>query len=213
MSTKNIKQGLSAIANEVLKDVGGEAETIIQQAESQAKDILEKAREDADQTYKTIVEEAAAKTLAETRSIDSQAEVEVRNMLLQTKEELVDEAFTKALGKLQDLTKTEAYHQRLLDLIQEAAEKMTAKNLFVQLNAADQAWLTQDKLNQLSERLQIDLKIMKKPENFLGGCKVQTPAGDVIYDNTFESRMEQFRPELRLKVAKAMFAEEKGNDD
>ena len=213
MSTKNIKQGLSAIANEVLKDVGSEAETIIQQAESQAKDTLGKAKEDADQTYKTIVEEAAAKTLAETRSIDSQAEVEVRNMLLQTKEELVDEAFTKALGKLQDLTKTEAYHQRLLDLIQEAAEKMTAKNLFVQLNAADQAWLTQDKLNQLSERLQIDLKIMKKPENFLGGCKVQTPAGDVIYDNTFESRMEQFRPELRLKVAKAMFAEEKGNDD
>ena len=211
MSTNSIKKGLSAIANEVLKDVGSEAETIIQQAESQAKDILRKAKQDADLTYKTIIEEAAANTLAETRRIDSLAEVEVRNMLLQTKEELLDEVFSKAISKLQDLTKTEAYHQLLLDLIQDAAKKMTAKNLLVQLNATDQAWLTHDKLSQLSERLQINLKIAKKPENFLGGCRVQTLEGDVIYDNSLESRMEQFKPDLRLKVSKAMFAEEKKN--
>jgi V/A-type H+-transporting ATPase subunit E len=207
MSTKSIKEGLSAIANEVLGDVGKEAENIVQEAETRGKDTLTLAKEDADQTYITIVNEAATKTQAEKRRIESLTEVEARNQLLQAKEALVDEVFGKALAKLQELVKTEVYHVQLLRLIEEAAQKIASKNLIINLNAPDKAWLTQDKLSQLSEKLQANLRIVEKPENFLGGCRVQTPEGDVTYDNTLESRLEQRRPELRMKAAKIMFEE------
>jgi len=211
MSTKNIKEGLSAIANEVLKDEDNEAEKTMQEAETQAKEILKIAKENADQTYKTIIDEAEAKTQTEKRRIESLTEVEARNRLLQTKEALIDEAFDKAHAKLQELVKTDAYHEHLLQLIEEAAQKLGSKNLVVHLNARDKDWLTQDMLAQLSEKLQVNLKIAKKTENCLGGCKVETPEGNVSFDNTLESRLEQRKPELRLKAAKIMFEEANEN--
>jgi vacuolar-type H+-ATPase subunit E/Vma4 len=211
MSTKSIKEGLSAIANEVLEDVGKEAENIIQEAEARAKDTLKMAKEEADQTYITIVGEADVKTQAEKRRIESLTDVEARNRLLQTKEALVDEVFERVVAKLQELVKTEGYHEYLPRLIEEAAQKMDSKNLIVHLNAADKAWLTQDKLSQLSEKLRVNLRIAKEPEHCLGGCRIQTPKGDVTYDNTLESRLEQRRPELRMKAAKIMFEEAKEN--
>jgi V/A-type H+-transporting ATPase subunit E len=207
MSTKSIKEGLSAIANEVLEDVAKEAENIVQEAEAQAKDTLKTAKENADQTYQAILNEAAVRMHAEKRRIESLAEVETRNQLLETKEALVDEVFGKALTELQELVKTEVYHDYLLRLIEEAARKIASKNLIVHLNVADKAWMTQDKLSKLSEKLQANLRIAKKPEQCLGGCRVQTPEGDVTYDNTLESRLEERRQELRLKAAKIMFEE------
>jgi vacuolar-type H+-ATPase subunit E/Vma4 len=207
MNTKSIKEGLSAIANEVLADVDKEAENIVQEAEARAKDTLKTAKENADQTYQTILDEAAVKTQAEKRRIESLTEVETRNQLLETKEAIVNEVFGRALAELQELVKTEVYHEHLTRLIEEAARKIASKNLIVHLNAADKAWLTQDKLSKLSEKLQVNLRIAKKPEQCLGGCRVQTPGGDVAYDNTLESRLEQRRQELRLKAAKIMFEE------
>jgi vacuolar-type H+-ATPase subunit E/Vma4 len=42
----------------------------------------------------------------------------------------------------------------------------------------------------------------------MGGCKVQTTDGKLVYDNTFENRIEQLKPTLRLEVAKILFQKE-----
>ena len=110
----SIKNGLSAIANEVLGDVQKEAEAIILAAENQAKETLKAAKEQANQNYRAIISQAKAKAEAEKRKIASVTEVEMRNRLLQTKEDLVDAAFEKALGKLQNFVETEEYHTYLL---------------------------------------------------------------------------------------------------
>ena len=54
--------------------------------------------------------QATAKAEAEKRKIASVTEVEMRNRLLQTKEDLVDTAFDKAVLKLKNFVKTEEYH-------------------------------------------------------------------------------------------------------
>ena len=90
-----VKDGLSAISNEVLGDVQKEAEAIILSAENQAKQTLKAAKQQADQNYQTLMNQATAKAEGEKRKITSVTEVEMRNRLLQAKEELVDIAFEK----------------------------------------------------------------------------------------------------------------------
>ncbi len=203
-----IKQGLTAIASEVLEEVRIEAEAIILDAEKEAKETLKAAKEEADKTYEDIVNEANAKSAGERRKIESLTQVETRNRLLQEKEALVDEAFDKTLAKLKDFVKTEEYQSILEALILEAAKKMGSKSLVVYVNSKDKAWLEQGNLSNLSKKLRVGLKLADKAEECIGGCKVQTVDGKILYDNTLENRLQQFKPTLRLEVAKILFAKE-----
>ena len=98
----SVKDGLSAISNEVLGDVQKEAEAIILSAENEAKETLKNAKHQADQNYQTMINQATTKADGEKRKITSVTEVDMRNRILQAKEELVDVAFEKALDKIKD---------------------------------------------------------------------------------------------------------------
>lgn len=204
----SIKDGLSAITSEVLEDVQKEAEAIIIAAENEAKETLKAAKEQADQKYQAIINQAKTKAENERRKIASVTEVEMRNRLLQTKEDLVNTAFEKALIKLEDFVTTEKYHEYLLKLIEEVAERIGQKNLVVQVNAKDKAWLTQDILNLLSKKLHCELKLSDQTEDCVGGCKIQTVDGKITYDSTIDNRLQELKPALRVEVAKILFGKE-----
>ncbi len=203
----SVKTGVSAIANEVIGDVQKEAESVILAAENEAKETLRVAKEQANQTYRAIVDEAKGKAEAEKRKIASVAEVEVRNRLLQTKEELVDAAFEKALVKLKSYVETEDYRKYLLKLIEEIAKKMDQKVLVVEVNSKDKGWLTEDMLKRASKKTHTELKLSEQTENYIGGCKVQTQDGKIVYDGTLDNRLEELKPELRAAIAKTLFSE------
>jgi len=204
----SIKDGLSAITSEVLEDVQKEAEAIIIAAENEAKETLKAAKEQADQKYQAIINQAKTKAENERRKIASVTEVEMRNRLLQTKEDLVNTAFEKALIKLEGFVTTEKYHEYLLKLIEEVAERIGQKNLVVQVNAKDKAWLTQDILNLLSKKLHCELKLSDQTEDCVGGCKIQTVDGKITYDSTIDNRLQELKPALRVEVAKILFGKE-----
>ncbi len=203
----SVKTGVSAIANEVIGDVQKEAEAKILVAENQAKEILRVAKEHANQTYRAMIDEAKEKAEAEKRKIESIAEVEIRNRLLQTKEELVDLAFEKALIKLKNFVKTEEYQTYLLKLIEEIAKKMDQKVLVVEVNAKDKGWLKPDMLKHSSKKLNVEFKISKQTQGYIGGCKIQTEDGKMVYDATLDNRLEELKPELRAEIAKKLFGE------
>lgn len=204
----SIKDGLSAITSEVLEDVQKEAEAIIIAAENEAKETLKAAKEQADQKYQAIINQAKTKAENERRKITSVTEVEMRNRLLQTKEDIVNTAFEKALIKLEDFVTTEKYHEYLLKLIEEVAERIGQKNLVVQVNAKDKAWLTQDILNPLSKKLHCKLKLSDQTEDCVGGCKIQTVDGKITYNSTIDNRLQELKPALRVEVAKILFGKE-----
>ena len=205
MSRKN---GLSAIANEVLGDVQKEAEAIILAAQNEAKETLKAAKKQANQSYLTMIKQATEKAEAEKRKIASVTEVEMRNRLFQTKEDLVDLAFEKAVSKLKDFAKTERYHDYLFRLVEEGARKIGQKNLVVQVNAADKTWLTQGSLNRVSKKLDCELKLLDQTVNCIGGCKIQTIDGRISYDGTLDNMMQELKPILRVEAAKILFSVE-----
>ena len=204
----SVKDGLSAIANEVLADVQKEAEIIVLTSQNQAKETLELAKQQAEEKYNTVMSQATVKAEGEKRKIASVTEVEMRNRLLRSKEDLVDIAFDKALVRIKEFAGTDEYHRYLLKLIEEAAKRIDQKKLALQVNAKDKAWLTQDTLNRLSKKLDCELTLLDQTEDYVGGFKIQTIDRKITYDSTLDNRLRELRPILRVEVAKILFGKE-----
>ena len=185
-----------------------EAQAIILKAENEAKQILTTAKEHADQNYQMIISQVKGKAENEQKRSVSLTEVEIRNSLLQTKEELVDAAFEKAMTKLEQFTSTKEYNDYLLTLIEQAAKQINSKNLLVQVNAKDKTLLKKTALNALSKKLNCNLTFSDKNEEFIGGCKIETEDAKITYDNTIDNRIREIKPALRVEVAKKLFEEE-----
>ena len=203
-----VKNGISEIAKDVVGDVQKEAEAIILAAEHEAKATLKTAKQQADQNYKAIISQAKLKIDTEKRKIASLTEVEMRNRLLQTKEDLVDAAFEKALVELRNFVETDDYHNYLLKIIQNAAERIGQKDLAIQVNANDRKWLTSDVLKRLSEKLHSELRLLEKTNDSIGGFIIQTEDEKIIFDVTLDNRLQELKPALRVELAKNLFEEE-----
>jgi len=207
----NVRDGLSAIAKAVLADVQKEAEDLILTAETDAKKALEASKQKADLNYQAALNNAVTRAEAEKRRIASITEVEMRNFLLQAKEELVDAVFDKALLRLKEFVETEEYHQYLLKLIQKVAKSIEQQSLVIQVNAKDKAWLTQEKVDGISKKLNRELKILAETGDFIGGFKIQTQDGKITFDSTIDTKFNDLKPLLRVELAKMMFKEETNN--
>lgn len=204
MSTKN---GISAISDEVVGDAQKEAETTILVAEKDAKETLQTAKREADEKYRELVDRAKTNAESQRRKIASVTEVEMRNRLLVSKEELVDAAFEKAVAEFKTFVETEEYQTYLVKLIGDTAQKIGQKELVVEVNAADASWLTEETLKPLSKKLNAELKLAKSNEQFIGGCIIQTGDGKIIYNSTIDMILEELKPALRVEVAKILFGE------
>ena len=201
------KNGISAIAKVVVGDVQKEAEALILAAEQEAKTTLKVAKELADQNFKAVIAQAKTNTDADKRKIASITEVEIRNRLLQIKEDMVDAAFEKSLTKLKAFKESEEYHHYLLKNMQNAIERIGQKDLIIQVNAKDKDWLTLDVLKRLSKKLNCELKLSEKTGDFLGGCIIQTQDEKIIYNATLDNRLQELKPVLRVELAKTLFGE------
>jgi V/A-type H+/Na+-transporting ATPase subunit E len=203
----SVKSGVAAIADEVICDVQKEAEAIIASAENEAKETLREAKEKADKDYNLLLSEANQKSEAEKRKIASVTEVELRNRLLQAKESLVDEAFAKATEALKNYVETDEYPLHLLKLLTSIAKRMDQPVLVVEVNAKDKAILTEDALKKAGKTAETELKLSDASPNMIGGCRVQTEDGKIVYDATLDNRLEELKPELRAQIAKSLFGE------
>jgi V/A-type H+-transporting ATPase subunit E len=204
-----VKEGLVAIANEVLEDLKKESEVLIRESERDAKEKLEKAKTEAKSVYNKVVESANEKIIADQRRAKATTEVEVRNSLLQVKESLVDDVFEGAKEELRKFVLTAEYYPRLLGLIQEGVGKISAKSVVIFVNLKDKAWLVDGNLERLSKKMRVGLALSDDVKEYIGGCRVQSVDGKMGFDNTLDARLELAKESVRGEVAKILFELEK----
>ena len=201
----DVKNSVSAIASEVIGAAEKEAETVLLEAENEAKETLLIATAQADKARQEILNNANVKIASEKRKIASVTEVDMRNSLLQAKDDSVDDAFEKAFVKLGAFAASENYPNYFLKIVDDAAKKLGQKSLVLQVNAKDYEWLTKHALATLSAKLQLDLKLYEKTEDYIGGCKIHTVDDKIILDATLDNKIQELKPSLRVEVAKKLF--------
>ena len=147
------------------------------------------------------------------RRIIGKAVMDGRRLLILAKNDLINEAFSRAIEKLKRFRESEEYEKFLVKCFKEAVEAMNPSNgdeFIVYVNKRDLD-LLEKKAGEIFEH---SLRFKFREGDFMGGVVVMDSDGKRVFYNTIESRLESLRPIIREKVASMLFKEvEMGGED
>lgn len=183
---------------------------ILQQAETDAEQVLLEAKNKADQIIKQAEEEAAAekarileRAKRDSDRIRSQAvattQLKARTMMLESRENLLKEVFKEAQQKLSSVQQYSDYSVIIERLVMEAISQMTTNNVVIRADKKTSQLLADSILNSLASKYSGTIELGDVLENKIGVI-ASTSNGHLNYDNTLETRLEKLTNELRSPV-------------
>ena len=199
----SIKQGLTAIAKEILEDVKLDSEKIIRDAESKASKILREAKEEAENRHNQLLTETKKKSELEKKKLESLTIIEIRNRYLKVKENYIKDVFVQAFERLKIFVESENYSSWLLVAIEKAVKEFDSTQPTIYLNPKDLKLVKNENFSRLAKKLKINFA--NETLNNLGGFIIETPDGKLSHNNTFENRLESIKSDLRNEIAKILF--------
>jgi V/A-type H+-transporting ATPase subunit E len=192
-------------------------EKILEEAYLQVRSNIEKAKEEADVIIKNAEEKAAAKKNHEVEKARIEAEnrknrliasanLETRKMKLKAKQDMIDEAFSKAIERLSTLPKDQ-YRDMLSQMIVNRIETGTEEIILPEKHKAE---LVEEIINIVNKKLKEknikgSVSLSDEKRNIVSGFIVK--AGNVEINNSFESIVKMERDNLEAEVVKILFTE------
>ena len=192
----------------IINEAKEKAENIIVKAREEAKKVLGKAEQEAKREAEEIISKKKTDAEAQARRILSEAKLEARLKILNAKEQLISEAFDKALEKLKEFSQSAQYKTALENLIKDAAIIIRGGDLEVLLPENTNVNIDLSKIAKEVEEqtgVKTSLNISKERIRSIGGVIVRSKDRLLTVDNTFEARLERLREQLRVNVANLLF--------
>ena len=225
-----MSSGADKIVSNIMSEAQVKADGNISEAQAKVDEILAKGEKRAEATKVKISEDAAKQADMRYQQIISEAKMNARRAELGAKEEVIEEAFSKATEELTNMANTNdpEYVDALVEMIKEAAAEIGGGDLIVLLKEEDIPKV-QDKLEtivglvkalikrekpsdlgliatEVSLETDVDTTLeIGEPIDTIGGAILRTRNGEIQVNNTIESRMLRFKKSLRSEVAKTLF--------
>ena len=225
-----MSSGADKIVSNIMSDAQAKADVNKSEAQVKVDAILADGEKRAEATKVKISEDAAKQAEMRYQQIISEAKMNARRAELGAKEEVIEEAFSKATEDLTQkaATNDEEYVDALIGMITEAATEIGGGDLIVLLKEEDIPKV-QDKLEsivglikslikrekpsdlsaiatEVSQETDVETTLeIGEPIDTIGGAILRTRNGEIQVNNTIESRMLRFKKSLRSEVAKTLF--------
>ena len=225
-----MSSGADKIVSNIMSEAQAKADENKSQAQVKVDAILADGEKRAEATKVKISEDAAKQADMRYQQIISEAKMNARRAELGAKEEVIEEAFSKATEDLTNMANTNdsEYVDALVEMIKEAAVEIGGGDLIVLLKE-DDIPKVQDKLEtiiglvkalikrekpsdlgliatEVSLETDVDTTLeIGEPIDTIGGAILRTRNGEIQVNNTIESRMLRFKKSLRSEVAKTLF--------
>ena len=225
-----MSSGADKIVSNIMSDAQAKADVNKSEAQVKVDAILADGEKRAEATKVKISEDAAKQAEMRYQQIISEAKMNARRAELGAKEEVIEEAFSKATEDLTNMANTndQEYVDALIEMIKEAAVEIGGGDLIVLLKQEDIPKV-QDKLESIVGLIKSLIKREKpsdlsaiatevsnetavettleigEPIDTIGGAILRTRNGEIQVNNTIESRMLRFKKSLRSEVAKTLF--------
>ena len=206
-----MSSGTDKIVSSIMSEAQEKADVIIQDANAEVSAITAKAEKTAEAEKIKIQENGKKQSDMRYQQIISEAKMNARRAELGAKEEVIEEAFSKASDELKEIasSNSEEYNDSLSRMIKEAADEIGGNNFIIQLNEAD----TEVIKGQLKESSSDDSTFqieditfeLGEPIDAIGGAVLRTSNGDIEVNNTIEARLERYKSVLRSEVANILF--------
>lgn len=226
-----MSSGADKIVSNIMSDAQAKADVNKSEAQVKVDAILADGEKRAEATKVKISEDAAKQAEMRYQQIISEAKMNARRAELGAKEEVIEEAFSKATEDLTNMANTndEQYVASLIEMITEAATEIGGGDLIVLLKE-DDIDKVKGQLDSIAAKVKSLIKDRNKPVNLnaiakdvssqtdvettleigepidtIGGAILRTRNGEIQVNNTIESRMLRFKKSLRSEVAKTLF--------
>ncbi len=192
------------IVKKINEDAEAEASKILNEARTQAEKIKRDANVEADEIYSEILPKYEREAEQEKQRIVANAKLRARKAVLDAREDVIKLAFNAAGTKLQKLPKKD-YTKVLEKLILEGVEAIDADTVVI-ARKEDSRAITSALLKRVSEKTGFKVTKAREYINAMGGVVLRSSDGKIEVNNTFETRLERFRDELRKEVAEVLFS-------
>jgi len=181
------------IIGQIKKDSEKEIDQIIKEAKKQAEIIKNSAKKEALAQSEKIIVNGKQQIEKEKKILLSKANQEFKRDIMNTKEKIIDECFTKAHHEL-SILKGEKYKKLVEKLVKSGIQK---------LGDDCTVFVTRDIDKEISVNL--GLKIEGKIDSS-GGVILKSADGKVTLNNTFDGILKREKDKIRIEVGKLLFS-------
>ncbi len=197
---------------DILKKIGDkasqEASAILAEAQEKAQERVKEATQKAQAVAGKVLEDAKAATKRQTDIVVARAETELRQAVLQEKQNLVKEAFDKALARLMAMPADE-----YRTLLANAIVKSATGGEEVILGSGDEERLGPDFPDLVKAELEAQGKSdavgFLYDEDLSGGGFILKQGG-ISLNVTFPVVLQNLSDELEIEAARILFQEQEG---
>ena len=196
--------GIEKIKDKIISDAEARAKQIQQDAETEASKIMAEGKAKS-QEKETALNKVMDQESAQARKIMlSMAELAMRNELLATKQELIEEVFAAAIDRLEKMT-PQRYEELVKAMLLASVEDGDEEVL---LSEAGRSKLSPDFLAKVNQELTAtgkkgELKLAQEVPDIDGGFIIRKEGIEI--NNSFAALVNVYRDELEAEVAAVLF--------
>jgi vacuolar-type H+-ATPase subunit E/Vma4 len=201
-----MSESLEKLHSRILSDARFKAEETIREAEGQAQQLLEEARQKGQKESDEILTRAKVEAEAVRRSILSSKVRVNRLRILDEKNRIVRDIIQTVEDQLSSIAKSEQFEDTAQRFVTEAVKAVDSDHPVVRVGFKD---ATKENLDGISRALPKGGKLVidEKPIDDLGGVVASDPEGKFVFNNTFKSRLERLDNQLLTLISSTVFGE------
>jgi len=198
---------LDGLVERVLAQAREEAAALVERSAKAAERETQRAEQERDRRRAAV--ESALREAAErrTQAARAEAEHEKRRAAMNAREAAVVSVFEEALHSLREIGAPEERRRLLEALVREGIRALGASPVRVRLNAAERELALDSRFPKELDGVPIALD--EDATDAVGGPVVTDESGRVVFENTFEARLDRMRETLRRLVANTLRLEDR----
>lgn len=187
---------LDRTITKVLSQAEGDMISQIDLAYEQAVSNLQSSRSMVESDYNKIIDGANKQAENLKRQIIGSSRLSARNKQLVLIENAVSDAFEKAIAKIESVRNSEKYASMMKKLLEDGLHTVGG-DVVVECNAKDKTIVKK----LVSEMDRGKIKVSEEAIDCLGGLRIKSKDGSMVYDNTLDSRIERLKPLIKKDIA------------
>jgi len=184
---------------------------VLSQAESDMISKIDAAYDDAvtklissknavESDYNKIIDDAKKQAENLKRQIVGNSRLSARNKQLVLVEEAVGNAFEKAKAKIDSVRSSGKYSSMIKKLLEDGLNAVNTEEVVVECNEKDRN-VVKKIASEVGRNANVKIKVKDEAIDVLGGLRVMSKDGSMVYDNTLDSRLERLKPIIRKDIA------------
>ncbi len=194
--------GLKALSQAILDDTKDGATQLVADAQREAKAKVEQARARAAEMRQQTLARAQREIASLRQASLATARLEAQRLLLQRREEIIDQVLERAREELRRVRQSPQYDAILRDLIVDAVEQLNQpEQVFLRVAPEDAPRISDQLLQELTARWNGRVRLsLGEPIDIEGGVVLETEEGRQRYDNSLLARLARERTRLRAQI-------------